>query len=182
MTKSKFFFTILLIVTILICGCTVGNPIEKKISDDDLYLQALNDYSIESSLVQESSSQFSREQVAGTKMKIKATAYYNKISELKVSSKFEQSKTSFLQALKKEEAMADYMMTMSEEMKLKNMQNSMSNTIPPNDLAKLSEFQTNTQNYVLFSMNAFDSNLCSAAGDKYPNITKICKSVADMKT
>jgi hypothetical protein len=163
-----------IISLIMVCGCVGNGPPVQKISDDDLYLQNLNDYASLSDAAQpQSGNQFTQEQVIATELKNRSTLFYNRVTPLTVSSKFENSKTSFLQALKEGDALADYYLSLPSDGRSKIAR---VNSLTAAEKAQYMEASDHDQKFLLFLISAYDSNVCSAAGDTYTNITTACKS------
>jgi hypothetical protein len=161
-----------IIFFILVCGCAGNSASEQKkqtISDDDLFLQSLNDFSSASSPAQQQLNvQFAQKQVIAAQLKNRSTTAYTRISPLNVSSKFEPSKTSILQALKEGEALADFYLNSSSD-----------EQSTAAGKAQYTKAQTHRQNFLLSLVSTFDSDVCSAAGNTYTNVTAACSSFYD---
>jgi hypothetical protein len=167
-----------LIFLILVGGCVTNSPSEQKKSDDDLYLQSLDDFVVLSNSPhqQQSTQQFSQEQMDVTDLQIRSTIFYNRVLPLKVSPNLEYSKTSFLQFLQTSKGMADFLLSHSSEERMRFA------TIPSSYTAEQKQeyvdFEQNSQKFGLFLTKTFDSNVCSAAEGKNSNVTKMCKEFA----
>lgn len=173
MDRNKF-LGFLIILLMLTCGCVGTTPAEQKISDDDLYLQSLEDYIVALSMTQsqQSNSQFTAQQIGAAELKIRSSTYINRVTPLKVSSKFDSSKTSFLQSLKDQEALGDFLLAHSSEEQGRFAVNPSSMTAAQKQ--EYANAAQHNQNYALFLIKAFDTNVCSAAMGKYTNITGVC--------
>lgn len=159
-------------------GCVTNLPSESKPSDDDLYLQTLEEFvtTIGSMQTQQANAQFSKDDMVWADMKIRAVSYHTRVSPLKVSSQFELSKTSFLQSVKSMEGLADFMLKYPREEQLKYALTSPDN-LPSSIRQDYLDANKNNQNFGLFLIKTFDANVCSAAAGKYSNITAFCNTV-----
>jgi hypothetical protein len=177
MMNGRSFFAFLLIGIVFTCGCATYTPTEQKISDDDLYLQSLNDFvtAFASTNLQQSNAQFSKEQMGFAEWKIRATTYHNRVSSLKVSSNFEFSKNSFLQSLSDLEAIADFQLTHSSDEQMRFVVNPSSMTAAQKQ--EYNDGAMHNQNFGLFYVKTFDNNVCMAAENKYTNVTAMCKAI-----
>lgn len=177
---SGVLIILFLIGLIITAGCTQGtSSIVPVNSDDDLYLQSLEDcISTSQPIPQPSSAQFSQEQMAMAELKIRSTTYYNRVTPLKVSSKLEYSKTSFLQMLKEEEAIADFELSHSSDEQLRFAGYPSSMTAVQKQ--EYTDAALHNQNIGLFLIKTFDSNVCTAATGKYTNITLMCDALSKM--
>ena len=178
MTRYTIFLLLFLIGIICISDCVGNSPVETKLSDDDLYLQSLEEFIITTGSMQsqQANAQFSKEDMVWAEYKIRAASYYNRVSPLKVSSQFEFSKTSFLQSVKSLEGIADFMLKHPREEQYRYAGTSAEN-LPSSIRQDYIEAGQNNQNFPLFLIKTFDTNVCSAAEGKYTNITAFCKTV-----
>jgi outer membrane murein-binding lipoprotein Lpp len=178
MKKEIILLLIVVIGTCFLCGCLNQSQSVQQISDDDLYMKTLDDFITTSNQQQQTTAQFNQEQMGAAELKIRSTTYYNRVLSLKVSSKFEFSRTSFLQSLKETEAIADFMLSHSSEERMKF-------ALVPSSFTAAQKQEyidavQHNQNFGLFFIKTFDSNICSAENEKYVNITRMCKSVQSM--
>jgi hypothetical protein len=161
MKKEIILLLIVVIGVCLICGCVNQSQPVQQVSDDDLYIKDLIDFVTTSDQQQPTSDQFTQDQLGGAKLKIQSTTYYDRVVALKVSPKYEFSKKSFLQCLKEMEAISEYLLNKPDSM----------------DMDRYLEAEKHNQNFGLFLIKTFDSNVCSVENEKkYTNITKVCKS------
>jgi hypothetical protein len=181
MRKEIILLLIVVIGTCFFCGCVNQSQSGQQISDDDLYLKNLDDFvsTSNSNQQQQTTAQFNQEQMGAAELKIRSTTYYNRISGLKVSSQYEFSRTSFLQSLKEIEAVADFMLSHSSEERMKFA--GMPSSFTAAQKQEYIDAAQHNQNFGLFLIKTFDSNICSAASEKYTNITIVCTQFRSMK-
>jgi len=187
-----------IVFTLLVCGCTVNNAIEhtnnsseqtnnslestnnvskQTNSDDDLYLKSLDDYvSSFQPVTQQSTNQFSQEEMVMAELKIQSTTFSERVAPLKVSSKFEFSKNSFLQSMKETELYSDFIL--SHYAKISTAENW--DSLTAEEQQEIEDANIHQQNSGLFLIKAYDSNVCSAAGEKYANVTLMCNAFSRM--
>ena len=175
MKKAIILLLIVVIGVFLSSGCVNQSQPVQQISDDDLYMKNLDEFVAASNQQQQTTDQFTQDQMGAAELKIRSTTYYNRISGLKVSSQYEFSRTSFLQSLKEIEAVADFMLSHSSEERMKFA--GMPSSFTAAQKQEYSDAVQHNQNFGLFLIKTFDSNVCSAASEKYANITGMCKSV-----
>jgi len=177
MKKEIILLLIVAIGVCLMCGCVNQSQSVQQISDDDIYMKNLDDFlsTSNSNQQQQTSNQFTQEQMSVAELKIRSTSYYNRISGLKVSSQYEFSRTSFLQSLKEIEAVADFMLSHSSEERMKFA--GMPSSFTAAQKQEYIDAAQHNQNFAVFLVKTFDSNVCSAASEKYANITGMCKSM-----
>ena len=173
---------LLLLLVMMSAGCTQGtsfttpaNPLSSEKSDDDLYLQSLDDYISVMLTPQPSSSSDSSTHSQMVDQKIKSESYYNRIASLKVSPKLDYSKTAFLQSLKDSEAVADYVLSMSEKDLMRISRGNSDTTAT--EKAQYSAMVQHLNNKDLFFRNAIDTNVCVLKNEKYPNISFMCNAI-----
>lgn len=178
MSRYALFSLLFLMGIICISGCVATSSVDTKPSDDDLYLQSLEEFLTTSGSPssQQGNAQFSKDDMVWAEYKIRSASYYNRVSPLKVSSQFELSKTSFLLSVNSMEGLADFMLKHPRDEQLRYAGMSAEN-LPGSIRQDYMEFQQNNQNFALFLIKTFDTNVCSAAQGKYSNITAFCKTV-----
>jgi hypothetical protein len=174
MMNIKIIFVFPIVFAILMSGCVTSN----KISDDEVYLESLEEFlsqnnQIYYSYYQQAGHSAPPEQVQKYEadMKILSTTFYNRVAPLKVSSKFEFSKNSFLQALKERETVADFLVSHPEDPLL------VMGSLTEEEKTQYFEANKHNENYSKFFPNTFDGNVCFAARVNYLNITFMCKQL-----
>jgi hypothetical protein len=160
-----------IISLIFVCGCAGNNPPVQKYSDDELYLQSLNDFAALSDTAQpQAGTQSAQEHAIAAELKNRSTLFYTKVAPLNVSSKFEHSKTSFLQALQEGDAVADFYLSSPPDGQDKSFKGRALTA------AQHTDANTHNQNFLVSLITAYDPDVCSAANETYSNITAACKS------
>jgi hypothetical protein len=162
-----------IVFILVICGFVGGSPSEQILSDDDLFLQVLDDFSF--STFSSPNNLNPPESLAAVGIKIRATSFQERVKPLKVSSKFEKSKAAFLQLLTEQEAVADFLLDYSPQEQV----NMAAGTTAQKK--EYREFEKHGRDLKIFSAKAFDSAVCTAAGEDYPNVTAACKNIREMK-
>lgn len=165
----KGIFIVFFLSLILVSGCVAV----QKSSDDEKYVKTADEYF---SLLNQSGpagNSHTAEQKWAGDMKILSSTYYQKVSELQVSSQLEPSKNSFLQAQKEMEAVADFMLgPLYPKMHVMDAGTTLSN----DEELKIREFYQHQDNAVSFLKKALDSKICVSVREEYANLTSACKS------
>lgn len=151
-------------------GCFVFTPSELLKTDDDHYLQCLEDYTSSEifSFLQFRANETSTKEYLWD-MQLNFASAQDCVTPLKVSSNLQPSKKSFLQSLEEGEGFTLLSLT--------------SDTFTTEEKAKIVEDHTSKhmENHLIFLYNAYDSNVCTAAGEKYSNIALVCKNIQSVK-
>jgi hypothetical protein len=170
-------FTLVVAGLILTAGCTQGtSSIVQENFDDDNYLTILNEYVSTQPAPELTDALFVEEimamdeLLAMDELKIRSVSYSTRVGRLNVSSQFEYSKNSFLQALKGSDAVADYLSSHSLDERRRLGRKEFHTAA---EKAEYEEFVQNGNEKEIFFMKTFDSSVCSA-GRNFVNITEMC--------
>jgi len=162
----KIFPSITIIFMILICGCSTNN----QNSHDDLYLKNLNEFSGQYNQIVSSNPQpeypFLQLKKKAADFESLSTTYYDNVAALNVSPEFTVSRNSFLQSMNELESVSVYILNPS----YKEMSDDMS------ELERLEALgqDEHLNNFRDTLIGTYDPNVCSAAKEKYVNITQMC--------
>jgi hypothetical protein len=179
MRKEILLLSIIVIVVCFFCGCVGQSQSVQQVSDDDRYMKNLDEFVSTSNQQQQTTAQFSQEQMGAAELKLRSTTFYNRVAPLKVSSKYDFSKNSFLQSLKETDAVANFMLSHSSEEQMKFAL--MPSSFTAAQKQEYIDAAQHNQNFGLFLIKTFDFNVCSTENEKYTNLTKACKVFQSMK-
>jgi hypothetical protein len=180
MDISKILVTFIIFLTFT-SGCLVFSPSELLKTDDDHYLQCLEDYT---SSEKTSFLQFRANTISAVDylwdMQLNFASSQDCVTPLKVSSNLQPSKKSFLQSLTEGE---EYTLLSQFPPTIDENNLTTGDTLLTKEKAKIVEDETrkHMENHLIFLLNTYDSNVCTAAGEKYSNIALVCKNIQSIK-
>jgi ABC-type transport system involved in multi-copper enzyme maturation permease subunit len=161
MKKEIILFFIFVIAVCFICGCVNQSLPSISKSDDDVYIENLENFFIQynesmNRIVNSQDSATLKTYKNAADMKILSKTYYDRIVPLKVSSKLELSKNSFLQYLTEMGIVSDLQMN------------------APSTFSINPEEQKHSCSAGMFLIKTFDSELCPVLTEKKSNLLPLC--------
>ena len=159
--KKGIILLLIIIGVCFICGCVTQSLPSISKSDDDVYIENLENFLIQQNESlhrimdsQDSTSLKSYKHAAD--MKILSKTYYDRIVPLKVSSKLELSKNSFLQYLTEMGIVSDFQMNATSIFDINQ------------------EEQKHGCYAGMYFLKTYDSELCSVLTEKKSNLLPLC--------
>ena len=155
-----------IIFMMLICGCFTNN----QLINDDLYLENLSEFSGQYNQIVSSNEQpdypFLQLKKKAADLKMVSITYYDNVAALNVSPEFKVSQNSFLQSMNALESVSVYILNPSYREKSDDMSES--------ERLEALDQDENLNNFMDTMIGTYDPNVCSAAKEKYVNITLMC--------
>ena len=151
---------------VLICGCFT----DSQHVNDDLYLENLSEFSGQYNQIVTSNEQpdypFLHLKKKAADLKMLSITYYDNVAALTVSPEFNVSQNSFLQSMDALESASVYILNPSYREKSDDM----------SEFERLEALDQDEHlnNFMDTMIGTYDPNICSAAKEKYVNITLMC--------